>query len=67
MKPKWMKQIVTDSCIYAIDIPVEWAQWQKMLEYRRYVLPYSSSNGRDAMAVGMLQEIKRLRKKLRDK
>jgi hypothetical protein len=65
MKPKWMKQIVEDSCEFRLNQEPELAQWCQMIDHRRHILPYSADCIRDKLATSMLREIKRLRKRLR--
>jgi hypothetical protein len=66
MKPKWMERIVRHATEYAVDDATGVRQYETMLERYRFRLPYSNRNVSVDLAVAMLQEIKRLRRKVRN-
>ena len=66
MRPKWMERIVRHATEYTVDDDVGIRQYERMLERYRFRLPDNNRNVEVDMAVAMLQEIKRLRKRVRN-
>jgi hypothetical protein len=64
MKPKWMERIVRHATEYVVSDDTEIMQYETMLERYRLRLPYNNRNVSVDLAVAMLQEIKRLRRKV---
>jgi hypothetical protein len=66
MKPKWMERIVRHATEHTVSDDTGIRQYERMLERYRLRLPHNNRNVSVDLAVAMLQEIKRLRRKVRN-